>query len=81
MDYLQKDQIPFDTVCLEPFSGSFKMAIISNRLYRLILKKGTKWRVLQVPIKEVEPSDGIMPVLVSPTHGSVLFIKEKHYEI
>ncbi len=77
MDYLQKDQIPFDTVCSAPFSGSFKMTIISNRLYKLILKKGTKWRVLQVPIKEVEPSDGIMPVLVSPTKGTVLFTKEK----
>jgi len=75
MNYLQKDQIPFDTVCLEPFSGSFKMATISNRLYKLILKKGTKWGVLQIPIIDTEPTLGFKPVLVSPTHGSVLFIK------
>ena len=75
MVYLQKDQIPFDTVCSEPFSGSFKMAIVSNRLYKLILKKGTKWRVLQVSIADTEPTFGFKPVLVSPTHGSVLFIK------
>ena len=77
MNHLKNWQISFKKF---NFNGdAFRISFISKRLAKLITKKNEhdRWKVLQVPVvKNYIVFFEYSAVFVSPTHGTMLLIKD-----